>query len=124
MGLNSIASIKVTYFKRCGIRALFVVSLLYRYPTQHTANHSRVLSLSLLHHACRLTTIPPKCYVTRIFKSYGMLRHETSVTLYQSVRRNIPGDFNLQQYRCKTLKLRKLSPVICVGEKREPVFMR
>jgi hypothetical protein len=33
---------------------------------------------------------------------------ETSVTIYQSTRRNIPAELNLQQHRCESLIFRKI----------------
>ena len=48
------------------------------------------------------------CLNFRLFQTEGegLQSFETSVTFYQSTRRNIPEDLDLQQYRCGNLTYR------------------
>ena len=47
---------------------------------------------------------------------------ETSVNIYQSTRRNIPGDYNVQQYHREIFKSRNVE-IVLVGDQPDAQFL-
>jgi hypothetical protein len=76
-----------------------------RTPT-HTLTHSTITDLKTMRNSEVTSDIFFDCFA---LKMAALCPFEASVTVYQSARRNIPGDLSLKQQLCDNLKFSKFN---------------